>query len=314
MFVRFLSLLLGIALGAGLIIAKPQPWRQALRAVSLPTKMEQGLAKVAAGAKMSLAVALMAATLSAPSSLVAQDWQRVNDRSAGHLKSSAYLLLDAGDLWRVMHVEYLGMNADDEPLFVGLRAFTVMRDGKGIEHDILDVVEASLVGYDGLVEQGVDIEIKRVFAHPERRFLDMVVLTLAGVDMRDYEPIKVELWPMKALTELEMLSYRADLADNALGFFAYPAMRRSCVAGDFFVRQGIAMHTCVVPQNPASIASPLFAKDSGALVGIHIGYDEDGLPYAAATSPALMSMSDTILGVNPKQKAAVSWGEIKAPR
>lgn len=130
--------------------------------------------------------------------------------------------------------------------------------------------------------------------------------------MSDYLPIKVELWPMKMLTELEMLSYRFDLADNALGFFAYPAMRRSCVAGSFFVKQGVAMHSCVLPTNPASIASPIFRKESGALVALHVGYDTDGLPYAAPATPALVSISNATLAVSAEQKTTTLWGKIKS--
>ncbi len=277
-----------------------------------------GLATFAQGGKQALATALAAATLSlsapVPSVVAQENWQRVNSRSASHLKSTFYLLLDAGDLWRVMHVEYLGMNEDDEPLLAGLRAFTVVRDGKGVAHDILDEVEVSLVGYDGLIEQGIAIEVKKVLLHPERSFLDLLVLSVADVDLSEYEPVKVELWPMKMLTELEMLTYRADLVDNELGFFAYPAMRRSCVAGNFFVKQGVAMHSCVVPQMPSSISSPIFVKESGALVALHIGYNDDGLPYAVAAPPALVRISNTALAADGAEKVATTWGRIKTPR
>ena len=59
MVVRFFSLLLVIALGAGLVLAQPQPsvWRQALRAELLSTKMTQGLAKFKQGGKQTLATA-----------------------------------------------------------------------------------------------------------------------------------------------------------------------------------------------------------------------------------------------------------------
>ena len=314
MIVRVFSLLLVIALGVELAQAKPLPsrWQQLWQTERLSTKLRQGLAEFTQGSKKTLAATLTAATLMLSSPVVeAQNWQRVTARSAEHLKSSFYLVLDAGDLWRIMHIEYLGLNEDDEPLFVGLRAFTVMRDGD-VEHNILDQVEASLVGYDGLIQQGVAVEIEKVFPHPERRFLDLVMLTLTEIDMSEYLPIKVELWPMKMLTELEMLSYRADLADNKLGFFAYQPMRRSCVAGSFFVKQGVAMHSCVVPHNPASIASPIFSKQSGALVALHVGYDTDGLPYAAPAPPALVSISNATLAVSAEQKTATLWGKIKS--
>ena len=314
MIVRVFSLLAVIALGTELAQAKPPPtrWQRLLQTERLSTKLQQGLAKFTQGSKKTLAAALTATALMlSPPVVEAQDWQRVTARSAEHLKSSFYLVLDAGNLWRVMHIEYLGLNEDDEPLFVGLRAFTVVRDGDD-EHDILAVVEASLVGYDGLIKQGVEVEIEEVFLHPERRFLDLVVLTLTEIDMSEYLPIKVELWPMKMLTELEMLSYRADLADNKLGFFAYQAMRRSCVAGSFFVKQGVAMHSCVVPHNPASIASPIFSKQSGALVALHVGYDADGLPYAAPAPPALVNISNATLAVNAEAKMTTLWAEIKS--
>ena len=314
---RFFSLLLVAALGAELVMAQPRlpAWRQVLRAERLPTRLMQGLAKFTQGDKKTLVATLAATTLllSAPvPSLVAQNWQKVNVRSEEHLKSNFYFLLDAGDLWRVMHASYLGPNENGDPQFVSLRAFTVARDGKGVEHDILDEVEVSLVGYDRLIKQGVKINVENVFPHPERRFLDIVVLTLAEVDMSEYQPIKVELWPMKMLKELEMLSYRVDLADNELGFFAYPAMHRSCVAGNFFVKQGFAMHSCAVPHNPASIASPIFEEESGALVALHIGYDDDGLPYAVAAPPALVSFSNATLSISAKQKTATLWGKIKS--
>lgn len=313
MMVRFFSLLLVIAMGADLALAQPWPsaLRQVLRGERLSGQLTQGLAKFAEGGKKTLVAALVATTLilsvSIPS--LAQDWAKVNARSEEHLKSTFYLLLDAGNLWRVMHVGYLGMNEDRKPLFVGLRAFIVVRDGRGVEHDILDEVEVSLVGYDGLIKQGVEIEVERVFAHPERRLLDIAVLNLAGVDLKEYRPINIDLWPMKRLTELEMLSYRLDLADNELGFFAYPAMRRSCVAGNFFVNQGFAIHSCVVSQNPFGIGSLIFVKESGTLVALHINENEDGLPYAVTAPPELVSMS---LAVNPQQKATTLWGAIKS--
>lgn len=317
MVIRFLLLFLAVTLVAELVLAQPQLswWRQALRAERLQTKLTQGLAKLTQGGKKTLATTLVAVTLalSAPvPSLVAQDWQRVTSRSEEHLKSTFYLLLDAGDLWRVMHIGYLGPNEDDKPLFVGLRTFTIIRNAKGVERDILNKVEASLVGYNGLIKQGVEIKVEEVFPRPERPFLDLIVFTLAGVDMSEHEPIKVELWPMKLLTELEMLSYRIDLANNELGFFSYPAMRRSCVAGNFFVNQGTAMHTCVVPHNPASISSPIFVKENGALVALQIGYNEDGLPYAVAAPPELVDFSNATLAVSAKQKTATRWGEIKS--
>ena len=313
---RFLSLLLVIALGTELVLAQPRlpAWRQALRAERLPTRLMQGLAKFTQGGKKTLVATLAATTLllSAPVPSLAQNWQKVNVRSEEHLKSNFYFLLDAGDLWRVMHASYLGPNENGDPQFVSLRAFTVVRDGKGVEHDILDEVEASLVGYDGLIKQGVAIKVEKVFLHPERRFLDIIILTLAEVDMSEYQPIKVGLWPMKMLKELEMLSYRVDLADNELGFFTYPAMHRSCVAGNFFVKQGLAMHSCAVPHNPASLSSPIFESESGTLVGLQIGYDEDGLPYAVAAPPALVSISKTTLAVSAEQKTATLWGAIKS--
>lgn len=159
MIVRVFSLLLVIALGTELVLAKPRlsRWQQLWQTERLPTKLKQGLAEFTQGGKKTLAATLTAAALMlSPPIVEAQDWQRVTSRSAEHLKSSFYLVLDAGDLWRVMHIEYLGLNEDDEPLFVGLRAFTVVRDGDA-EHDILDQVEASLVGYDGLIQQGVEI-------------------------------------------------------------------------------------------------------------------------------------------------------------
>ena len=318
MMLRVMLVLLIVGLGAAQLEAQPPVWRQALRAERLVERLPAALVKsketLVKMGKQALVTTLAGAmlTLAPPQTFAADNWQRVNSRSAPHLKSGVYFVLDTGNWWRVMHAQFIGTNEDDVPMFVGLHAHTVVRNAKGKAIDILDEVETSLVGYRGLIKQGVTIQIQQVFEHPKRPVYDVALFTVEGVDMSEYSPVEIEIWPMKMLGELEMLSYRVDMGDNLLGVFGYPAMRRDCFAGKFVVPEGLAWHSCAVPRTPASIGSLIYAKKRGSLVAFHFGLDDEGVPYGITAAAELVHLSQLALDVQAKHKVAMTWGNIKS--
>ena len=316
MVLRSMLTLLIVVLGAEQLAAQPPAYRQALRAERLQAALVKGKETLLKTGKQALLAALTGAMLAITVPLAADDgnWQRINSRSAAHLKSGLYFVLDSGDFWRVMHAVFIGVNENEVPMFVGLHAHTVMRNAKGVAIDILDEVESSLVGYEGLIKQGVEIEIQRIFEHPKRPVYDLALFTVEGVDMSGYRPVEIEIWPMKMLDELEMLSYRIDMGENVLGIFGYPAMRRDCFAGKFVVPEGLAWHSCAVPRSPATIGSLIYAKKRGTLVAFHFSFDDDGVPYGITAAADLVRISQLALDVHAQQKLPTTWADIKLSR
>lgn len=251
------------------------------------------------------------------------DWRPVRVGRAdttSHYAASFYLVLDFGEVWRTMHVQYIGNDVEGTPLVVGSRAYIVSTVE---DNDLIleDTTMISLVGANGLIAEGVDVQEIGSLSSPAGAGFNLTILGIDGVDLDEIKPIPVaETYP-ELDTELEMISYRADLADNLIGFFDYPAMRRNCVAGNFFPNEGLAVNTCTAPQTPASLGSPLFIKDSGQLIGFYYGIvkgwtieidGEKHLVGRTVVAPsALQEFTTELLAVEPHNKATVSWGKLK---
>ena len=249
------------------------------------------------------------------------DWQRVRAgrMQQRHHAASFYLVIDLGNFWRTMHVQYIGDNDDGIPLMVGSRRYIV--GTVKANNNIIDNAQLSLVGTSGLIAEGVDVQEIQNILNPTRAEFNLTVLTIDGVDLGEIQPMIVaETYP-ELDTEVEMLSYRSDLADNLLGFFDYPAMHRDCLAGNLFPTDGLAITTCTIPAGPATIGSPLFIKDSGELIGFYHGI-VDGLTVeiegqkhlvgrAVVTPPALREFTAGGLNVEARGKATVVWGKLK---
>lgn len=234
-------------------------------------------------------------------------WRKIKiKRNAPHHHLSTFYLLftNAVGAWRVMHIEYIGNNSEDEPLFVGPRFYI----SAGKDRVILDRVESSLVNHAGLVKQGVEVEEVASFSHPEGDVFDLTVLTIAGVNMEEYEPIELAPYSEPDIS-LEMLSYRADLADNLLGFFAYPLRYRNCLMGKLHPEDAMAIHTCTIPFTPAVIGSPIFMD--GALVLLYFGVNDDGESYGTIIHPGLLQFMQKELDVDARGRVSLSWGSFK---
>ena len=248
------------------------------------------------------------------------DWQKVRVGKvnvARHHAASLYLVLDFGDVWRTMHVQYIGNDAEGTPLVVGARAYiigTVKEDNL-----VLGNAQVSLVGANGLIAEGIDVQEVENLPNPSGAKFNLTVLSVDGVDLGEIQPMTVSENYPEFETELEMISYRSDLADNLLGFFSYPAMRRDCLAGNLFSANGLATNTCTVPLTPSTLGSPLFIKDSGELIAFHYGIingltvEVDGQKHLVARSvvvpPSLQRF--TGLAIEARDRATIAWGELK---
>lgn len=249
-------------------------------------------------------------------------WQRIRVgkvNTVRHRAASLYLILDFGGAWRTMHVQYIGNEVDGTPLVVGSRKYIIgtVKD----DNIILENAQVSLVGANGLIAEGVNVQEVRNLLNPSGAEFNLTLLSVDDVDLDDIQPMVVaETYP-EIDVELEMISYRSDLADNLLGFFNYPAMRRNCLAGNFFPDDGMAITTCTVPSTPASLGSPLFIKDSGELIGFHYGIingltvEIEGQKHLVnrtiVTPPALREFTARGLTVDARGKTTVAWSKLK---
>ena len=230
------------------------------------------LSRVASHWKTLVASATIAAMISGTNTVPAQEvnnpWQRLNvARAKQHQRSSFYIVFDFAVGWRAMHVQYLGRDGDRGLLFVGSRIYIV---DDGNELIINDAIETSLVGLNGLVEQGIGVEEHETLSNPSGRLYDLTVLKVKGVTLNGIEPVSIARDIPQPGDELEMLSYRADVAGNLIGFFGYPAMHRSCIAGLSFPNRWLDLNTCTVPLVPSSTGSPIFIKESGELYSFFV--------------------------------------------
>ena len=258
---------------------------------------------------------ISSSTLPAQVTVPAEKWHKVktNKRTPFHRLSSFYLHIQLPDgAWRVMHIEYVGMDIDTgEPLFIGPRAY-ITEDVVGGEREVIfDQVELSLVGVEGLIEQWVKVKEIIFFSHPQGDLYDISVITIDAIDFQDYIPIDVGSFP-ELNTPVEMVSYRPELANNLLAVFAYPEMWRDCFAGPNLVDIQMGAHSCTIPASPAAIGSPIFTKQDGTLVALYSGVTDDGISYGSTLSPDLIEFWTSALAVSPTEKVATTWGEIKS--
>lgn len=239
-----------------------------------------------------------------------EDWQQVTHDDKEHLKSSFYLVFDLGENWHTMHIEYIGVNKDGVPLFVGSRFLIILHGNDGSTQYAFDYTVPSLVGYAGLIKRNVKPKEVIVFQHPESDVYDITVLAIDDVNMSDYQPISIAHWP-SAYTAIELLSYHQYSEENELDFFSYPAMRRDCLSGRFYSRAQLVKHSCFLPTDLNSIGSPIFIRESRELAAFHFANTDDNIPYAVHALPALVRFSSNITDSGKAQKVAVRWGAIK---
>lgn len=237
------------------------------------------------------------------------DWRKVNSRSTAQHQSVFYLLIDLFDNWRVMPIVYLGNDQHGEALFVGARTQIVRLGRKVFRFGI-----PSLVSYQGLVRENVDVQEVASFIHPDDRYFDISVLKIDDVDVDEYQAVAIAPYPDGG-QNLEMVAYRIDLADDLLHFFSYPSYVRECQSKARIIDKNdrqIVLHDCNVLYTPAIRGTPIFTdnKDEEVkLVALHYGNYRDELSYAVEIPQRLNNWLS--LAVEARGKVVVTWGDIK---
>ena len=239
-------------------------------------------------------------------------WQKLRAKPSAHQRAVFYLVVDLFELWRVAHISYVGDDSDGKPLFVGLRNH-ILFGTKPIFRRAL----TSLVGHDGLVQENIDIEEIAYF--PSRAtvpYFDITLLKIHGLDMSDYEPLTVAS-NVAPDSDLQMLSYRVDLANDVLHFFSYPLRYRFCHAGAVveYANHPVLLHTCSIPRTPAVSGSPLFSdSDAPDLLAFYLSTYKDGFDYAVPLPDELTQLLNGTLAVDATDKMTTSWGAFKGQR
>lgn len=236
------------------------------------------------------------------------DWRKIDNRSLAQHRSVFYLLIDMFDNWRVMPLAYLGNDRGGDPLFIGARMQIIRRGRKLFKFGI-----PSLVSYQGLVSENVDVQEVATFIHPDDRYFDFTILKVNDVDLDDYQAIAITSYPSNAGQELEMVAYRLDLAQDLLHFFSYPSYVRDCQSDVHLtdkVDRRIVLHNCNVFHTPAVRGTPIFtAGEDGELVALHFGDYRDGLSYAVEIPQQVGRFLS--LPVEARGKMTLTWGEVK---
>ena len=239
------------------------------------------------------------------------DWTPVTKESPSHHRSVFYLLhLPRATSLQLFHAGYLGTLPDGAALFAAQNAI----------EKYLKAGDFSLVGYQGLVS--AEIKVRVLGSFPGRNGkTGNVLLSVRGVDLSEYEPLGLAVYPTLIETEIELLTYKFGEGimlegrdvDKALNL----ALRsRSCVSvpNMELVGMDLGQHTCG-PANSVAVGSLLFDKANHTLIGFYRLQEGksilgDGLPLADSMSEGLIRLVDA-KSVRPKNTLATLWGAIK---
>ena len=240
---------------------------------------------------------------------ILQEWRGVRNNPPPHQRAVFYLIIDGFDIgWRVMHIEYIGDGKRGEPLFVGSRLYLLKGENKqGEPKFVFHWTDISLVGHEGLIKQGVEVEEIAYFEHPYHASYNQTLITIKDVDLSEYEPIKIAAQPEPG-TELTMLSYIVRDKD-VLHFFDYPLEQRNCRAVDFDAEDMMVVHSCHIPHTYAVAGSPIFAKET--LVALYYGRTHEAESYGSALLPELLDYMAKMLDVEAQGKMTTTWGAVK---
>lgn len=240
-------------------------------------------------------------------------WRKLRANPPAHQRAVFYLVVDLFEHWRVSHLGYVGDDHDGKPLFVGMRNHVLFGGDP-----IFNFAVTSLIGHQGLIQENIDIEEVDYFPSSATvPYFDITLLKIHGLDMSNYEPLTLAN-SVAQESALQMLSYRVDLADDILHFFAYPLRYRPCRAGEvvMYAEHPVLLHTCSIPHSPAVAGSPLFSDDGDtpSLVALYISsHNKDGFDYAVPLPRELTQLLSGKLAVSGANKAATSWGALKQP-
>ena len=232
-------------------------------------------------------------------------WFELKSTPLAHRQAVFYLLIDLFDNWRVIHVNYVGDDHDGEPLFVGLRTYTRFGDDP-----VFRFAVSALVGHEGLVQENINVEEVAFFpSNATTPYFDITLLKIHDLDMSAYEPIQMTNH-VELLADVEMLSYRIDLAANLLEFFDYPLRYRQCESGKMTSVQQQTMMTnnCSIPYTPAVTGSPIFS-DKHELLGLYVGWLDEERHLAITMPKVLLDLN--AFAVDKKDKLPTLWGQLK---
>ena len=239
------------------------------------------------------------------------DWTPVTKESPSHHRSVFYLLHEPGaNRPPLFHAGYLGTLTDGAALFTAQNAI----------EKYLKAGDFSLVSYQGLVSAEINVTELGSFLGRNGE-TGNVLLSVRGVDLSEYEPLGLAVYPTQTETEIELLTYKfgegillegrdADKASNL------PLRSRACdsVPNMELAGMDLGQHTCG-PANSVAIGSLLFDKVNQTLIGFYRTQEGnsilgDGLPLVDGVSQELIRLIDA-KPVHPKNTLATLWGAIK---
>ena len=220
-------------------------------------------------------------------------WREIDATSIANYRSVFYLLVPGPLLF---HVGYLGTVLGGDALFVGQQ-----REEDGIEN-LLDRDDTSLVGYEGLVAEDVNVREVASFAGTNGQ-TGSVLLAIRDVDFSAYAPLALSSYPNLRETDVELLTYKFGLdimlkgedRDNALNL---PLRVRRCVSVPHAGLGALISGSTRVVLRTASRKAPFcLMKRTERILGFYRSQEGseilgDGLPLADVVSEALMRLVD----------------------
>ena len=241
-------------------------------------------------------------------------WREIDATSIANYRSVFYLFVPDPDTPLLFHAGYLGTVLGGDALFVGQQ-----READGIEK-FLDRDGISLVGYDGLVAE--DVNVRTLASFPGRNGeTGSVLLAIRDVDFSGYAPLALSLYPNLRETDVELLTYKFGSGIMLKGAdqgeaLALPLRVRRCVSVPHAGLGALDLwqHTCG-PANSVSDGSILFHEKTGTILGFYRSQESDeilggGLPLADVVSEALVRLVDA-KPVTPKNRLTTTWAALK---
>ena len=238
-------------------------------------------------------------------------WREIDATSIANYRSVFYLLVPGPLLF---HVGYLGTVLGGDALFIAQQ-----REENSIEKS-LDRDGISLVGYEGLVAEDVNVREVAAFASSNGE-TGSVLLAIRDMDFSGYAPLELSSYSNLREIDVELLTYKFGLdimlkgADQGEAL-NLPLRVRGCVSVPHAGLGALDLwqHTCG-PANSVSEGSVLFDEENGTILGFYRSQDVkeilgDGLPLADVISEALVRLVDA-KPVNPKNRLTTTWAALK---
>ena len=241
-------------------------------------------------------------------------WREIDATSIANYRSVFYLFVPDPDTPLLFHVGYLGTVLGGDALFIAHQ-----REENSIEK-FLDGDDISLIGYDGVVAEAVNVREVASFASGNGE-TGSVLLAIRDMDFSGYAPLELSSYSNLREIDVELLTYK----------FGLDIMLKGADQGEALnlplrVRGGVSVphaglgaldlwqHTCG-PANSVASGSLLFDEEQGRILGFYRSQEGseilgDGLPLADVVSEALVRLVDA-KPVTQKNRLTTTWAEIK---